>query len=86
MTLKVYGANWCEDTQATRESLDRLGVPYEYIDVDASPQAKEWVKQQNGGKQRTPTLDLRGRILVEPDEPELEQALRKGGLLGSPDR
>jgi mycoredoxin len=82
MNVKVYGADWCEDTQATRESLDKLGVPYRYINVDEDAQAKQWVKQQNGGKQRTPTLDLGGQqILVEPDEQELEQALRGNGLI-----
>jgi glutaredoxin len=43
MNVTVYGADWCEDTQATREDLDELGVPYRYIEVDHDPQAKEWV-------------------------------------------
>ena len=81
-TVKVYGAGWCEDTTATRNQLDSLGVPYLYIDVDADAGAKEWVKQQNGGKQKTPTVDLKGRILIEPDERELEEALRGTGLMG----
>lgn len=80
--VKVYGAGWCEDTEATRNHLDSLGVPYEYIDVDKDPQAQAWVKEQNGGKQRTPTVDIRGRIVVEPDEKQLEEALRGTGLMG----
>ena len=64
----MYGADWCEDTTATRNHLDSLGVQYQYVDVDADPQAKAWVEQQNGGKQKTPTLDVAGRVLVEPDE------------------
>jgi mycoredoxin len=81
-TPKVYGANWCEDTEATRNHLDSLGVRYEYVDVEQDAAACAWVKQQNGGKQKTPTVDIGGQILVEPDERELEAALRGKGLMG----
>ena len=80
--VKVYGANWCEDTHATRNSLDSLGVQYQYIDVEQDRGAQDWVKAQNGGKQKTPTVDIGGQILIEPDERELELALRAKGLMG----
>lgn len=79
--VKVYGADWCEDTRATLNQLDSLGVQYQYLDVDKDPQAKDWVKQHNGGKQKTPTLDLGGQILSVPDERDLEEALRGKGLM-----
>lgn len=89
--VRVYGvaggrlfrslADWCEDTQATRNHLDSLGVPYQYINVEEDPGAQDWVKQQNHGKQKTPTLDIQGYILVEPDEHDLELALRGKGLM-----
>jgi glutaredoxin len=80
-SVKVFGADWCEDTQATRNHLDSLGVPYQYINVEQDAKARDWVKQQNNGKQKTPTVDIGGKILVEPDEQELEQALRGTGLM-----
>ena len=79
--VTVYGANWCEDTEATLNDLAVLGVPYDYVEVEQDPAALEWVKQQNGGKRKTPTLNVAGQILVEPDRPELEQALRGAGLI-----
>ncbi|MGC3957515.1 MAG: glutaredoxin family protein [Verrucomicrobiota bacterium] len=79
--VKVYGADWCEDTHATLNHLDALGVPYRYIDVDQDEAAQKWVVEQNHGRQKTPTLDIDGQILVEPDETELEQALRGTGLM-----
>jgi len=81
-TPKVYGADWCEDTHATRNQLDSLGVQYEYVDVEQDAAACEWIKAQNGGKRQTPTVDLDGQILIEPDERELEEALRGKGLMG----
>jgi mycoredoxin len=80
--VKVSGAGWCEDTTATRYHLDSLGVQYQYVDVDADADAQDWVKRQNGGKQKTPTVDIGGRILIEPDERQLEEALRGTGLMG----
>jgi mycoredoxin len=78
----VYGTDWCEDTQASRNHLDMLGVPYQYINIEQDPASQEWVKQQNGGKQKTPTIKIGGQILVEPSEPELEKAVRAAGVMG----
>lgn len=77
----VYGRDWCEDTQAMRQQLQRLGVPYRYINTDQDLRAAEWVKEQSGGKQRTPTVTVRGRVLVEPVEAELQRVLRDCGLM-----
>ena len=79
--VKVYGADWCEDTQATRNHLDSFGVAYRYINVEQDRAAEEWIKQQNRGKRQTPTVDIQGKILIEPDEKELEEALRGTGLM-----
>ena len=78
--MKVYGAGWCEDTTRTRSHLDSLGISYQYFDVDADPQAKQWVIQRNGGKQKTPTVDIGGRILVEPENDELDELLGKAKM------
>jgi glutaredoxin len=79
--IKVYGADWCGDTQITRHQLDTLGVPYDYFDVDRSDEARSWVLSQNHGKQKTPTLDVDGTVLVEPSEEELLEVLKEKGLL-----
>ena len=79
--VEVYGADWCGDTQRTRRHLDRLGVAYEYINVERDPQASAWVKQQNGGNERKRTVKIGVQVLAEPSNQELEQALRQEGLL-----
>jgi len=80
-TIKVYGANWCHDTVRTREQLDDLGVKYEYINVEKDPAANQWITEQNNGKRKTPTVDVGGKILIEPTNAEMEDALRAGGLV-----
>ena len=79
--VTVYGADWCEDTQSTRNHLDSLGVQYRYINVEHDPQAERWVKEQNHGKRKTPTVDIDGQVLSVPDDRDLEVALRGKGLM-----
>ena len=43
----VYGTRWCAATQLVRRYLDRMGVPYEYVDLDVHPEAAE---QLRGGR------------------------------------
>ena len=74
-TVKVYGAGWCGDTKASRALLDEMGIAYEYHDVDKDPAAAEYVKSQNAGKQKLPTIDIDGRVLSVPGDDDLAEAL-----------
>jgi mycoredoxin len=79
--VEVYGADGCGDMQRTRRQLDRLGVAYRYINVEHDPQASAWVKQQNAGQERKPTVKVGAQVLAEPSDEALEQALRHEGLV-----
>ena len=79
--VKVYGADWCEDTRRTREFLERLGVQYQYVDIEQDKAAAEWVRGQNAGKERKPTLDVAGQVLCTPSDHEVTSALRERGLM-----
>lgn len=79
--VKVYGAEWCEDTRHAREYLDRLGVQYQFVDVERDESAAAWVREQNGGRERKPTVDVAGQVLSVPTDHELIGALRERGLM-----
>ncbi|MDQ6677389.1 MAG: glutaredoxin family protein [Acidobacteriota bacterium] len=79
--IKVYGADWCSMTTRTIEHLEEVGAPFEYVDVDEDEAAAQWVKDQNGGKEKKPTVDLGGKVLTEPSNAELDVALKAAGLL-----
>lgn len=81
MTVKVYGADWCGDTQRAREHLDSLGVPYEYINVEQDAKASAWVKEHNDGKEQKPTVEVNGQVLSLPTNRELDSVLREMGLM-----
>ena len=79
--VKVYGADWCGDSKRTLEQLNKLGVAYEYIDIDQDEQAARWVREQNDGRERKPTVKLGEQILSTPSNQELETALRENKLI-----
>jgi len=77
--VKVYGADWCSMTKRTLAHLKERGVEFEYVDIDKNREAAKWVAEQNGGKEKKPTLDIDGVILSEPTNEELDRALAKQG-------
>lgn len=79
--VKVYGADWCHDTQSVIAFLKRRNVPYDYIDIEKDRSAAGWVMQHNNGKEKKPTLDVKGQVLSNPTYSELEDALYAEGLL-----
>lgn len=80
-TIKVYGADWCGDTKRTLRQLDASGVEYEYINVEENAEAAEWVKRQNDGKERKPTVSIGQTVLSVPTEAELNSALKSAGFV-----
>jgi len=76
MAVKVYGADWCHMTNDTLSCLKRLGVEYSYINIERDPEAAAWVRAQNDGKEKKPTLDIDGTVVTEPDDEELAETLR----------
>ncbi|HEX8492741.1 MAG TPA: glutaredoxin domain-containing protein [Pyrinomonadaceae bacterium] len=79
--VKVYGADWCGDTQRSLKCLDSLGVAYDYVDVEQNEEASRWVKEQNDGRERKPTIKVGEQVLCVPSDQQLESALRTSGLV-----
>jgi mycoredoxin len=81
MEVKVYGADWCGDTQRTLKHLSDLGVAHRYVNIEQDDEARTWVRDQNDGKERKPTLDVAGQVLSVPTDRELDSALREKGMM-----
>ena len=81
LEVKVYGADWCGDTQQTLNHLRELGVAHRYVNIEQDEEARAWVREHNEGKERKPTLDVAGQVLSVPTTRELDSALREKGLM-----
>ncbi len=77
----VFGTSWCAQTMMVRRALERLGVPYRYIDIERDPRAADQLRWWTGGYVSHPTVYIDGEILVEPSPRELQWSLARRGLL-----
>lgn len=77
--ITVFGADWCEDTRRSLRQLRRLSVAHRYLNIDEDLAALERALALNRGLRRTPIVELRGRVLVEPSNEALTDALVEDG-------
>jgi mycoredoxin len=76
----VYGRRWCGISQMVRRHLDRLGVPYEYVDLDLHPETESRLAWMTGGRVHSPVVYVGGEVLVQPSLSELRWALSRSGV------
>jgi mycoredoxin len=75
-SIRVFGADWCGDCVRAKRVLERTGAAYEWIDVEVQAGAAAEAMVLSGGRRNIPVIELPdGRILVEPTDQELEDAL-----------
>ncbi|MGH2690909.1 MAG: glutaredoxin family protein [Actinomycetota bacterium] len=73
--IVVYGADWCGDCRRAKRLLEGTKTPYVYIDVDTDLVAREEALRISGRRNIPVIVFPEGDVLVEPSDPELEQAL-----------
>ena len=72
----LYGTTWCGGCRRCRLLLDRLGIPYQWVDIDQDEQAGKLVESLNRGYRSVPTVVWPdGSRLTEPTEEELAKKL-----------
>lgn len=77
----VYGTRWCAASQMVRRQLDRLGIPYRFVDLDLDARAASQLAWLTGGYVSHPTVSVAGEVLVEPTMGELDRSLARAGLV-----
>jgi len=77
----VYGRRWCAISKMVRRYLDRIGLPYEYVDLDLHPEAEARLRWLTGGPVHSPVVYVGGDVLVQPSVFELQRTLRRRGAL-----
>ena len=76
--IVVYGADWCGDCRRAKRWLNESGAPYTWIDRDADPELR--ARLAAAGYLAIPVVVLPdGRVLVEPSNRQLEEAVAPRG-------
>jgi mycoredoxin len=83
MNVTVYGRRGCAVSQMVRRYLDRRGIPYGYVDLDAQPEVASRLAWLTGGRVRSPIVAVGGELLVQPTIEELEWTLTRNRVAGS---
>jgi len=54
--VQMYASDWCPYCSRARRLLKSKGVPFEEIDVDLRPEAREEMLARSGGRDTVPQI------------------------------
>jgi len=75
-TFTMYSTPWCGYCHRLKGQLDRAGIGFEEVDIEATPDAADYVMSVNGGNQTVPTVVLPdGSALTNPSLAEVKARL-----------
>jgi thioredoxin reductase (NADPH) len=75
--VTVYGSRACPDTTRAIRFLDSKRVPYEFKDVDETPEYNDYIAGLNGGKRVMPTIRVNNVHLINPSDDELGKSVEQ---------
>jgi mycoredoxin len=72
----MYSTPWCGYCHRLKAQMDREGIAYEVVDIEAHPEAAELVMSVNDGNQTVPTLVFPdGSALTNPSVAQVKEKL-----------
>ena len=76
-TVTMYSTTWCGYCRRLKRQFDEAGIAYREIDVDepAHRHLGDRIVEASGGYRIVPTVEVDGRLLVNPSLREVEAAL-----------
>jgi len=69
--VTMYTTPWCGYCVRLKKLMQREGIPFAEVDIEAVPDAAELVMQANGGNRTVPTLVFAGGVALT--NPSIEQ-------------
>jgi len=78
--IRIFGADWCGDCRRAKRVFADLGVSYDWIDLEADPDAAA-VAQDISGRKNIPVIAYPdGSHQVEPSDGDMRAKLGELGL------
>lgn len=74
--IKIYGANWCPDTQRVKRWLGEKDIGYEWKNVDDGDDVLGEMRQRSGGNTLIPVVAVDGDTHINPDENQLDKIFK----------
>lgn len=74
--ITMYTTPWCGYCIRLKQQMQRLDIEFQEVDIEADPQAAEFVESVNGGNQTVPTLLMPdGTALTNPSIAQVQESL-----------
>ncbi|MVA76132.1 mycoredoxin [Auraticoccus sp. F435] len=74
--VTMYTTTWCGYCARLKTQLNRQGITFEEVDIEAHPEAADIVARVNGGNQTVPTLVFSdGSSATNPSAAQVAQKL-----------
>jgi glutaredoxin len=75
-SVKMFTTSWCGYCVGTKRYLQSKGVQFEEIDIEQQPEYGEKIEQLTGGFRTVPTVEIDGKLMVNPSRREIDEALQ----------
>lgn len=62
----MYSTEWCGYCRRLKRQFEDAGISYEEIDIDVERQYEARIVAETGGYRTVPTVEVGGRLLVNP--------------------
>lgn len=73
--VTIYSTSWCGYCRRLKRQMQDAGIRFREIDLDDDPTFDDRIIAATGGYRTVPTLEVGGRLLVNPSLREVEAAL-----------
>ena len=73
--VKMYTTTWCGICVHTKRYLKSKNVEFEEIDIEEHPEHGDRIEEITGGYRIVPTLEIGGKLMVNPSCREIDEAL-----------
>jgi mycoredoxin len=71
----MYTTTWCGICVHTKRYLLSKKVDFEEIDIEEQPEYGDRIEKETGGFRIVPTLEIDGKLMVNPSRQEIDAAL-----------
>jgi len=71
----MYTTTWCGICVHTKRYLKSKNVEFDEIDIEEHPEIGDRIEELTGGFRIVPTLEIDGKMMVNPSRKEIDEAL-----------
>lgn len=71
----VYTTDWCGDCRGLKSDLMEHNIPYEERNIEQSESDYKTMMGYTNGKRVIPTVDIEGKILINPSFSKIAEVL-----------